>query len=141
MSDPVAGGHYRLMFPTDFLAAPEFKGKDVALTIRTVSIGELPLAGSTKKEKRPVVTFEETPKKLVLNKTNAKTLAKLFGVQTSEWVGKRVAFYPTMTKFGKDDVECIRVRERLPPPKASKTPAHDPATGDGPPPDDVGAAP
>lgn len=133
MSEPKAGGHYRLMFPTDYVAAPELQGRDVALTIKSVSIDEMPLAGTTKKEKRPIVQFAETPKKLVLNKTNAKIIAKLLGVQTAEWVGKRVTLYPTTTKFGPETVDCIRVRPMLPPPRTRKGDA----TGDGPPPDDL----
>lgn len=136
MSDPKAGGHYRLMFPTDYVAAPELQGRDVAVTIKSVSIDEMPLAGTTKKEKRPIVQFEETPKKLVLNKTNAKTLAKLLGVQTMEWIGRRVTLYPTTTKFGPETVDCIRVRDKLPPAKSKSSTKQD-ATGDGPPPGDL----
>ena len=113
-SEPKAGGHYRLMFPTDYVAAPELQGRDVTVTIKSVSIDAMPLAGSTKKEKRPIIQFEETPKKLVLNKTNAKVIAKLLGVITNDWIGHRVTLYPTTTKFGPDTVDCIRVRDRLP---------------------------
>jgi hypothetical protein len=125
--------HYKLMYPSDYVSAADFKGKDVSLTIKHVSVDELPVAGSTKKERRPVVSFGETPKKLVLNKTNAKTIAKLLGVYTSEWIGRRITLYPTMTKFGKEDVECIRVRDRLP--KGAAPASSSSATGDGPPPD------
>ncbi len=120
MSEPKAGGHYRLMYPTEYIAAPELQGRDVALTIKGVSIDEMPLAGKSEKQKRPIVRFVETDKKLVLNKTNAKIVAKLFGPQTAEWVGKRVALYPTTTKFGPETVDCIRVRDKVPPAKSSK---------------------
>lgn len=120
MSETQHDDHYRLLFPTDYIAAPELKGKDVTLTIKSVSLSELPLAGSTKKEKRAVMTFEGTPKKLVLNKTNAKVIAKLLGVHTSAWIGKRIVLYPTTTKFGPDTVDCIRIREKLPPPGRSE---------------------
>ncbi len=119
-AEPKAGGHFRLMFPTDYLAAPEFLGKDVALTIAAVSIDELPLAGKQEKQKRPIIRFAETEKKLVLNKTNARTLAKLLGTQTTDWIGKRIALYPTTTKFGPDTVDCIRVRPQLPPAKVAQ---------------------
>ena len=102
------------MFPTDYLAAAEFRGKDVTLTIKSVSMEDLPIAGRSDKERRPVVRFEETPKKLVLNKTNAKSIAKLHGPQTSDWCGERVTLYPTTTKFGSEVVECVRVRDSKP---------------------------
>ncbi len=109
-SDPKAETHWKLLFPSEFLAAADLRGRDYALTIASVSVDELPLAGTTKKERRPVLRFKETPKKVVLNKTNAKAIAKTLGNHTVEWVGKKVTLYPTMTKFGGADVECIRVR-------------------------------
>lgn len=112
MTKTEAESHWRLMYPSDFLAAADFRGKDVTLTIVSVSVDELPLAGSTKKEKRPVLRFKETKKKLVLNKTNAKSIAKAFGPMTATWTGKRPTFFPTTTRFGKETVECIRVREK-----------------------------
>lgn len=112
------------MFPTNYLAWPEFKGKDVTLTIKSVSVDELPLAGTSKTERRPVVAFEETPKKLVLAKTNARTIAKLYGDQTSAWVGRRVTFYPDPSvKFGRDTVGGIRVRAQAPPARKAKSDA------------------
>src|SRR5262245_41739846 len=67
----------QLMFPTDYLAAVEFKGKDVTLTIAAVAIEELKMKGGVK-ERKPVVSFEETKKKLVLNKTNADSIAEMY---------------------------------------------------------------
>src|SRR5690606_716958 len=95
----------------------EFKGKDVSLTVKSVTVDDLPIAGKSETERRPVMRFAETPKKLVLNKTNAKTIAKLLGVDTATWIGQRITLYPTTTKFGRDTVECIRVRDKLPPQK------------------------
>lgn len=116
--------HWRLMFPTEFLAAPEFKGRDVTLTIASVNMDELPIAGRSDTERRAVVRFKETKKKLVLNKTNAKTIAKLLGPLTVEWMGQRVTLYPTTTKFGRETVECIRVRDKAPA-KGKPAPADD----------------
>lgn len=117
-----ASTHWRLMFPTEYLAAPEFKGKDVTLTVKSISVEDLPLAGTSDKERRPVVRFAETPKKWVLNKTCAKVLARLYGNETASWVGKRVTLYPTTTKFGRETVDCIRVRDKAPAAKAEASP-------------------
>lgn len=112
-----------LMFPSDYVSAPEFKGKDVTLTIAGVSKNELQMKGGGKKVK-PVLTFKETPKKFVCNVTNADSIAQMYGTQAREWVGKRVTFFPTMTTFGKQKVECIRVREKVP---GGSAPADPPA--------------
>ena len=138
MTKSEAESHWRLLYPTDYLAAPEFRGKDVTLTIASVSVDEMPLAGTTKTEKRPVVRFKETKKKLVLNKTNAKTIAKALGPLTVAWTGKRVTLYPTTTRFGKETVECIRVRDKAAgPAMAAELAAHlaEPEPYDGPPED------
>jgi hypothetical protein len=114
MSDDVTNTHWRLAFPTDYLAAADFRGRDVTLQIKSVALEDLPLAGTSKTERRPVVTFAKTPKKLVLNKTNSKTIAKLLGPYMSKWAGKQITLYPTTTEFGRETVECIRVRGKLP---------------------------
>lgn len=107
--------HYRLLYPTEFLAWPEFKGKDVTLTIKSVSVDELPIAGSSKKEKRPVVRFVETEKKWIMNKTCAKAIAVLYGPNCNAWVTKKVTLYPDPdVRFGKDVVGGIRVRAKVP---------------------------
>lgn len=106
----------QLMFPTDYLAAVEFKGKDVTLTIARVEIEELKMKGGVK-ERKPVVSFEETKKKLVLNKTNADSVAEMYGAEATAWLGKRITLYPTKTQCGRETVDCIRVREKVPQPK------------------------
>ncbi len=124
----VADQHWRTLFPpSDFVSAHELKGRDVALTIKSVSKEELAVAGSSKTETKAIIRFVETPKKLVLNKTNATTIARLLGVLTREWVGKRIALFPTTTRLGPDTVECIRVRPKLPPPKRANEPEIEPS--------------
>lgn len=102
---------YRLMFPNDYLGAHEFMGKDVTKTIKSVALEDLRVQGG-KKERRPVLTFSDAKKKLVLNKTNAKSVAKLYGADTKDWVGKPIAMYPTKCMLGREQVDCIRIREK-----------------------------
>jgi len=50
-------------------------------------------------------------KKLVLNKTNAKTVAAKHGKHSDGWLGKWIGVYPSKcNSFGEADVPCIRVR-------------------------------
>ena len=57
MSKPMLDG--KLMFPSDYIAAEEFGGKDVTLTIREVLLDDLKMTdGST--ERKPVLLFEKT---------------------------------------------------------------------------------
>lgn len=108
MSDPKTD--YRLMFPSRFICSADLMGKDRTVTIDRVAVEELQMVGG-KTEAKPVCYFAGAKKALVLNKTNAKTIAKLHGTQTDEWAGKSITLFPTTTKFGRETVDCIRVRE------------------------------
>lgn len=99
-----------LMFPSDFVKAADLAGKDVTKTIKSVTIDELTMHGG-RKEKKPVIRFTDAEKKLVLNKTNSLIIAKLYGNETDNWVGKKITMYPTTTTFGADTTDCIRIRE------------------------------
>lgn len=102
---------YRLMFPNDYLGAHEFMGKDVTKRVKSVAMEDLRVQGG-KKERRPVVTFSDAKKKLVLNKTNAKTIAKLYGPDTKGWIGQAITMYPTTCMLGRETVDCIRIRDK-----------------------------
>lgn len=111
----------RLLFPSLYLAAPELKGKDVTLTIRKLAVESL--RTDRGEEKRPVIYFNETQakapnpakeKRLVLNKTNAMTIATIHGRETDAWVGKRITLYPTRVAAFGEDRDAIRVRATAP---------------------------
>lgn len=104
---------YELMFPSEFVKAADLNGKDVTVTIKAVTVDELTMRGG-RKENKGVIRFEKAEKKLVLNRTNADTIAKLYGNETENWIGKQITMYPTRTTFGRDEVECIRIREEKP---------------------------
>lgn len=95
------------LFPARFLKAGQFGGKDVTLQISKVTLEELP--GKNGPEMRGILSFEKTPKQLVLNKTNGLSLKAMFGRDTGAWVGKRVTFYPAPIQFEDNDL-AIRVR-------------------------------
>ena len=63
-------------------------------------------------ERKWVVYFNEVNKGLVLNKTNATSLAACLGDDTDEWEGQRVVLYPTEVNFSGRMVEAIRVKEK-----------------------------
>lgn len=108
---------YRKMFDREFIFSYDLDGRDVTLTIAKVVAGELTGTGG-KKTKKPIVFFEGKDRGLGLCKTNAKTIATLYGTSdTREWVGKRITIYPTKTMFGGNEVDCIRVRPTIPEPK------------------------
>lgn len=100
----------KLMFPSKYLGAADCKGRDVTVTIAKVQVDELQMVGG-KKQNKPVLYFEKTEKMMVLNKTNAKSIALLHGPEMKAWAGKSITVYPTTTRCGRDTVDCVRVRE------------------------------
>ena len=112
--------HVSLMFPNRYLAAADLRGKDVTLTISALKQEELQCSNGSK-ESKWIVYFKEMERRkgddqkcLVVNKTNATTIAKVYGPETDNWIGKPITLYPTTTRFGRDTVDCIRIRDRAP---------------------------
>ena len=94
------------LYPSKFIKASDLKGQDVNLTITNQTVEEV---GKTA-EKKPVLYFKGTDKGLILNRTNANTIGKAYGQDTSAWKVKRVTLFGTTTDFAGEAVDCIRIR-------------------------------
>lgn len=107
--------HWKELMERDYLFAFDLKGKDVTLTIEKVEGGTITGTGN-KKNKKPLCHFVEgrNKKPLVLNATNCKTIAAMYGTEVNNWAGKRITLYPSETQFAGETVECIRVRPGVP---------------------------
>lgn len=106
--------HYKKLINPDYLGAYSLDpGKDMILTIKTVG-REMITGTGGKKEECPVCHWVEDQKPMILNVTNMKTIAKMYGPYIEHWAGKRVQIYGTTTKFGGDTVECLRIRKDPP---------------------------
>jgi hypothetical protein len=117
--------HVRLMFPAEYLSSEDMEaaGRDVTLTISGLDQEEV--RTDKGKEQRWVLSFHELDerhrkdnrqprKRLILNKTNTKQIAKIHGSETNDWIGKRVTLYGTTCQAFGDTVPCIRVRPKAP---------------------------
>ena len=100
---------YDELFPGRFLKAGLFRDRPVTLTITGVNMVELPEDDGSERP-RAVVSFAETPKGLVLNRTNAECIKAMFGRKVPDWIGKRVTFVPEEVRFGRKTVPAIRVQ-------------------------------
>jgi hypothetical protein len=99
---------YDQRFPGRFLKSGEFQGRDATLTIRDIDLEEMEERKGVKT--KCILSFRETKKQLVLNRTNGECLKGMFGRATRDWIGKRVTFYPaTVEAFGAPTL-AIRVR-------------------------------
>ncbi len=98
------------MYPSRWLTSKDLDGEDKTVTISRIE--EAQIGG----EDKWVLYFKrtETDKGLVLNQTNAKSIAKIHGDDSDEWIGKQIVLFPTEVQFKGDMVEAIRVRSKAP---------------------------
>ena len=101
--------------PSASFKADDLEGDEVTLTIASYIIKEFEQedkkTGEHYTQRKPIVSFKETDKTLVLNKTNRDAIAYGLGTkEMDEWVGKKITLFPTVTSFGNDTVPCIRIR-------------------------------
>jgi hypothetical protein len=99
---------YSLLYPGRFLKADLLMGKRVTLTIKNIDVQEL-IGENNEKKAKVIVSFSERPLEYVMPKTNGFCMKRMFGDNPHGWIGKRITIYPTTTKFGRDDVDCIRI--------------------------------
>lgn len=92
-----------------FLKAGLLKDRAVTLTIKAVIVETMPNDRDGTEKDRGIISFDETPLQLALNRTNGECLKALMGKKVQSWVGKKITLAPEMTKFGKEDVEAVRV--------------------------------
>lgn len=100
------------MFPSKYLKAGDCEEADLILTIAHVDMEDV--GQGEQAESKPVVYFSEVEKGLVLNKTNATTIAELHGRTTEQWTGKRIALYATEVEYAGKVSMGIRVRLKAP---------------------------
>lgn len=97
---------YETLFPGRFIKSADFKGKDVTLTILAIRAEDI------EDKPKAIMTFENTKKAMVLNRTNAEALKLMFGRDTDGWIGHKVTFFPATIKdpFSDEMITAIRVR-------------------------------
>lgn len=109
---PKAVTDYRAYFDSKVLRVWHLTGAEKTFTIENVKLLTTEMSGE--KKKQPLVYFKGIKLPLALNKTNAATIAQLYGNAPRDWLGKRVTLYPTTTQFGRNTVDCVRVKPEKP---------------------------
>ncbi len=98
-------------FPSKYLKATDFDESGTVMTILTVR-REAIKNREGKDELKPILYFRNEDKGLVLNKTNANKLTKLFkSSDTDDWTDQPVCLYRTEVQFGADTVDAIRMKQ------------------------------
>lgn len=110
---PDARTHYKTMYDAIYIGSWDLPEKDLTVTISKVVGEELTSVGG-RKNKKPILSFEGAQKGMVLNKTNSKTVATMYGPYVEQWIGKRITLYKAVTHSPEGEVDCIRVRPAIP---------------------------
>lgn len=111
---------YDQLYRGRFIKAAELLGKKVTLTISDVELEDL--EGDDGKKTKCIISFKETPKKLVACKTNGYCIKEMFGKELANWFGKRITIFedtwngePATRVWGSPDIEQdIEVTVTLP---------------------------
>lgn len=108
-------------FPSRFLKVDDLQGRNVTVTIANAKIEEVGQgrdAGT-----KIVLGLVGKQKAFVCNKTNATTIAKLYGPDTDGWIGKSITLCPREVEFQGQMVMAIRVSLQAPAPHRAAAPA------------------
>ena len=109
--------HWKKQFNYEYMGSYSLPdGKDVVLTIKETR-KEKVTGTAGKKEDCFVCYFEESDKPMILNRTNCKTIERIYKSPFIEdWAGLRVQIgIDTVSAFG-ESVEALRVRNVKPAP-------------------------
>ena len=106
------------VFVSTYLKAADLNNQTKRAVIDSVTI-ETMRDGA----KKPVLWFKNAERGLVLNKTNADTLAESFGDDMDAWIGKRIELFAMRVQGPNGMVDGIRLRALIPPAPAKPEPA------------------
>lgn len=91
-------------FPSLYLKSSDLNGQMVKVQISDVKSEEI---GT---DRKMIMYFVGKQKGMVLNKTNAKTLAEQFGDETDNWVGAQIEVFSMKVDYQGRMVDGLRVR-------------------------------
>ena len=118
--------HWKKTFNPDYIGAYALEpGEERKVKIKNVVREDV--VGQNGKKEECTVAYLDNEKPLILNRTNCKIISKLYGTPYIEdWSGKEVILYATKVDAFGEEVEALRIRQRLPQPdkKPELTPDH-----------------
>ena len=99
-------------FPSNYMKSSDIGVADLVITIKDIKIKNV--GNVDEPDEKTVLYFEGPDKGLVLNKTNAGTIAGLYGDDTDQWIGKKIALFTTEVEYQGKMTLGIRVRLKAP---------------------------
>lgn len=116
---PYTGNVTGMKQASKFLASEDLIGRgEIQVTISGVFEHNGETMQDGRKKDLFSIAFEKTPKRMVLNATNRRTLAMAFGADVTSWVGKKVGLYVqdgVRNPAGGETVTGLRIRAKADP--------------------------
>lgn len=101
--------HWKRLINPDYIGAYSLnEGEDLTVKINFVQVEEI--TGSGGKKEHCTVAHLVNEKPMILNVTNSKTIAKLYGPYIEDWQGKLITLFASTTRLAGETVECLRIR-------------------------------
>lgn len=116
--------HWKVFQNPDYIGAYAFQpGEEKTLTIDRVEVGVVYNTEINRKEEKRVMYFKDKDvKPLILNTTNAKIVADLFGTPYVQlWKNRKVILVVEKVKWRKETVDGVRVKKCLAEDKPAQT--------------------
>ena len=105
--------HWKLLQNPDYVGAYWLPpGEDVTVTIDYV-VREVITGTGGKHEECTVAHMRDGVKPFILNVTNSKSIAKLYGPFIEDWAGKQITLFASTAKLSGETVECLRIRPKV----------------------------
>lgn len=104
--------HWKKLVNPDYIGAyalPE--GEDMTVKIDFVQVEEVKGPGGKKDVCSVAHLIGHKP--LILNMTNSKSIAKLYGPYIEDWRGQSITLFASVTKLAGESVECLRIRPQV----------------------------
>lgn len=101
--------HYKTLMNPDYIGAYSLnEGED--LTVVIAHVAREVITGTGGKKEECTVAHLKNQKPMILNSTNQKSIARLYGPYIEDWAGKPITLFASTTKLAGDTVECLRIR-------------------------------
>lgn len=92
------------IYQSKYLTAADLQDKEPTVTITQVEIAKM-----NDGEVKICIYVNNKPKGIILNKTNARSVAGLYGDESNAWVGKKVKLVSVWTDYQGKPVKAIRI--------------------------------
>lgn len=104
--------HWKKLINPNYIGAYSLEeGEDLTVKIDFVQVEEI--IGTGGKKDTGSVMHLVNQKPMILNSTNSKTIAKLYGPYIEDWQGQLITLFASTTKMAGETVECLRIRPKV----------------------------